>query len=195
MRSATTGGKKNEGRGHNGGVWEWTSTVWDKHDGFEVSSLYPGFSADFFDTHHNVVVRENNTVSICMCSKNGLQSLVGRTQRHRVWQNAVHCVIGTNVITRTRPSALGLCMCDSRTLDWVAGQSKAKAGKEPQFCIYTDMNSSQYQCCGSEGELSFRVQQVVMMEVRGHRSQTAAVTAYIQTLLCCDVSPALRGKL
>jgi L-histidine Nalpha-methyltransferase / hercynylcysteine S-oxide synthase len=62
MRSATTGGTKNEGRGHNGGVWEWTSTVWDKHDGFEVSSLYPGFSADFFDTHHNVVVREE-----CYC--------------------------------------------------------------------------------------------------------------------------------
>jgi len=46
------------GRGHNGGVWEWTSTVFDKHEGFKPSTLYPGFSADFFDTLHNVVVRD-----------------------------------------------------------------------------------------------------------------------------------------
>ncbi len=55
-RSATTGGEGG-GRGHNGGVWEWTSTVFDKNEGFEKSTLYPGYSADFFDTHHNVVVR------------------------------------------------------------------------------------------------------------------------------------------
>jgi len=30
--------------------------VFDKHEGFEPSRLYPGFSADFFDTFHNVVV-------------------------------------------------------------------------------------------------------------------------------------------
>ena len=53
--SATTG-VKDAGRGHNGGVWEWTSTVFDKHEGFERSTLYPGFSADFYDTRHNVVV-------------------------------------------------------------------------------------------------------------------------------------------
>jgi len=52
---ATTGGE-GEGRGHNGGVWEWTSTVFDKREGFEPSPLYPGFSADFFDTLHNVVI-------------------------------------------------------------------------------------------------------------------------------------------
>lgn len=53
--SATTGGEGG-GRGHNGGVWEWTSTVFDGPEGFEPSKLYPGYSADFFDTHHNVVV-------------------------------------------------------------------------------------------------------------------------------------------
>lgn len=72
---ATTGVGK-EGRGHNGGVWEWTSTVFDKYEGFVPSKLYPGyaipssapracltrgrrrlrFSADFFDDCHNVVV-------------------------------------------------------------------------------------------------------------------------------------------
>ncbi|KAI0059578.1 DUF323 domain-containing protein [Artomyces pyxidatus] len=53
---ATTGGEKDGGRGHNGGVWEWTSTVFEKYDGFEPSILYPGYSMDFFDTHHNVVI-------------------------------------------------------------------------------------------------------------------------------------------
>ncbi|KAH9991248.1 DUF323 domain-containing protein [Russula vinacea] len=52
---ATTGGE-GEGRGHNGGVWEWTSTVFDGYEGFEPSTLYPGFSADFYDTLHNVVI-------------------------------------------------------------------------------------------------------------------------------------------
>lgn len=55
VHSATTG-VEDGGRGHNGGVWEWTSTAFDKHEGFKPSTLYPGFSADFFDTLHNVVV-------------------------------------------------------------------------------------------------------------------------------------------
>ncbi|TFK88710.1 hypothetical protein K466DRAFT_598405 [Polyporus arcularius HHB13444] len=53
---ASTGGPKDGGKGHNGGVWEWTSTVFEKHDGFIQSKLYPGFSTDFFDTHHQVVI-------------------------------------------------------------------------------------------------------------------------------------------
>ncbi|KAG2147479.1 uncharacterized protein EDB93DRAFT_416822 [Suillus bovinus] len=53
---ATTGGSKHGGKGHNGGVWEWTSTILDKYDGFEPSTLYPGYSADFFDGSHNVVL-------------------------------------------------------------------------------------------------------------------------------------------
>ena len=31
--------------------------MFDKYEGFETSTLYPGYSTDFFDTHHNVVVR------------------------------------------------------------------------------------------------------------------------------------------
>jgi len=67
------GCKKYGGKGTNGGVWEWTSTVWDKYDGFTPSKLYPGyvstdlvcalvliciirFSADFFDEKHQAVV-------------------------------------------------------------------------------------------------------------------------------------------
>ena len=43
-------------RGHNGGVWEWTSSVLDAHEGFIPSVIYPGYSSDFFDGSHNVVV-------------------------------------------------------------------------------------------------------------------------------------------
>ncbi|KAF9220882.1 DUF323 domain-containing protein [Gyrodon lividus] len=53
---ATTGGEKYGGKGHNGGVWEWTSTVFDKFEGFVPSQLYPGYSADFFDGAHQVVM-------------------------------------------------------------------------------------------------------------------------------------------
>ncbi|KAJ6585392.1 DUF323 domain-containing protein [Mycena capillaripes] len=52
---ATTGGARGGGRGGNGGVWEWTSTVFDKYEGFVASELYPGFSMDFFDGAHQVV--------------------------------------------------------------------------------------------------------------------------------------------
>lgn len=42
--------------GHNGGVWEWTSTTFDDYDGFQSSALYPGYSADFFDGKHAVLL-------------------------------------------------------------------------------------------------------------------------------------------
>lgn len=42
--------------GHNGGVWEWTSTPFAGYEGFEPSELYPGYSGDFFDNKHYVVV-------------------------------------------------------------------------------------------------------------------------------------------
>lgn len=53
---ATTGSARSSGKGSNGGVWEWTSTVFDKVDGFVPSSLYPGYSTDFFDGKHQVVL-------------------------------------------------------------------------------------------------------------------------------------------
>ncbi len=42
--------------GHNGGVWEWTSSELVGLEGYEQSEVYPGFSSDFFDGLHNVVV-------------------------------------------------------------------------------------------------------------------------------------------
>ncbi|KAL1919392.1 uncharacterized protein VTP21DRAFT_2085 [Calcarisporiella thermophila] len=35
-------------------VWEWTSTLWERFQGFKPSELYPGYSADFFDRKHVV---------------------------------------------------------------------------------------------------------------------------------------------
>ncbi|TDL20052.1 hypothetical protein BD410DRAFT_751462 [Rickenella mellea] len=53
---ATTGIAENGGRGSNGGVWEWTSTVFDGHEGMAPTSLFPGYSSDFFDGKHQVVI-------------------------------------------------------------------------------------------------------------------------------------------
>ncbi|KAF2492218.1 hypothetical protein BU16DRAFT_529576 [Lophium mytilinum] len=44
------------GQGDFGGVWEWTSTVLEKYDGFEPMSSYPGYTAEFFDTKHNIAL-------------------------------------------------------------------------------------------------------------------------------------------
>lgn len=38
-----------------GNGWEWTSTVFGPFEGFETTSYYPGYSADFFDGQHYVV--------------------------------------------------------------------------------------------------------------------------------------------
>ncbi|KAM7203815.1 C-type lectin fold [Naviculisporaceae sp. PSN 640] len=51
-------GKGNTLAGHSemGGVWEWTSSVLRPWDGFEPMALYPGYTADFFDEKHNIVL-------------------------------------------------------------------------------------------------------------------------------------------
>ena len=49
--------------GHNGGVWEWTSTLLEGYPGFEQSEVYPGYSTDFYDGLHHVVVSVAEAVS------------------------------------------------------------------------------------------------------------------------------------
>ncbi|TBU65143.1 C-type lectin protein [Dichomitus squalens] len=44
------------GRGSNGGVWEWTATALDAHPGFVGTGIFPGYSSDFFDGKHQVVL-------------------------------------------------------------------------------------------------------------------------------------------
>lgn len=39
---ATTGLPEHEGKGSNGGVWEWTSTVFDTHPGLVPTKLFTG---------------------------------------------------------------------------------------------------------------------------------------------------------
>ncbi|KZT50868.1 hypothetical protein CALCODRAFT_443939 [Calocera cornea HHB12733] len=46
----------NENKGHNGGVWEWTSSIMDAYEGFVPSEVYPGYSNDFNDGTHQVVL-------------------------------------------------------------------------------------------------------------------------------------------
>jgi uncharacterized SAM-dependent methyltransferase/formylglycine-generating enzyme required for sulfatase activity len=41
---------------HLGDVWEWTETIWSQYKGFEASTIYPGYSADFFDGKHRAVL-------------------------------------------------------------------------------------------------------------------------------------------
>ncbi|KAI5239406.1 hypothetical protein E4T43_06782 [Aureobasidium subglaciale] len=49
-------GNKLAGQSEMGGVWEWTSSVLEKQEGFEAMPLYPGYAADFFDGKHNIVL-------------------------------------------------------------------------------------------------------------------------------------------
>ncbi|SMQ54371.1 unnamed protein product [Zymoseptoria tritici ST99CH_3D7] len=52
----TPNGNKLAGQGEMGGLWEWTSSVLDKREGFEPMKLYPAYSADFYDDKHNIIV-------------------------------------------------------------------------------------------------------------------------------------------
>ncbi|KAL8769936.1 MAG: hypothetical protein Q9209_004183 [Squamulea sp. 1 TL-2023] len=49
-------GNKLCGQGELGGVWEWTSSTLEEHEGFKAMQSYPGYTADFFDGKHNVVL-------------------------------------------------------------------------------------------------------------------------------------------
>jgi formylglycine-generating enzyme required for sulfatase activity len=52
----TSRGNKLAGQSEMGGVWEWTSSPLERHEGFEPMSLYPLYTTDFFDGKHNVVL-------------------------------------------------------------------------------------------------------------------------------------------
>lgn len=39
-----------------GDGWEWTSSLFQAHPGFQPSELYPGYSRDFFDGKHRVIL-------------------------------------------------------------------------------------------------------------------------------------------
>ena len=68
MDKATAGGPCSGGRGSNGGVWEWTSTVFDIHDGFIGTAIFPGYSPDVFDQKHYVVVSAKPSLRVSACA-------------------------------------------------------------------------------------------------------------------------------
>ncbi|MBE3041568.1 SUMF1/EgtB/PvdO family nonheme iron enzyme [Candidatus Bathyarchaeota archaeon] len=49
-------GDRLAGQAGMGGVWEWTSSPLARWEGFEPMALYPGYTADFFDEKHNIVL-------------------------------------------------------------------------------------------------------------------------------------------
>ncbi|KAL4071260.1 C-type lectin protein [Scleroderma yunnanense] len=53
---ATTGLEELGGRGSNGGVWEWTCTLFSGYEGLSPTKHFPGYSTDFFDNKHHVVL-------------------------------------------------------------------------------------------------------------------------------------------
>lgn len=52
----TSRGGELAGQAGMGGAWEWTSTSFAAHEGFEPMPMYPAYSSDFFDGKHNVVL-------------------------------------------------------------------------------------------------------------------------------------------
>ncbi|KAF8448703.1 C-type lectin protein [Boletus edulis BED1] len=53
---ATAGLDEHDGKGTNGGVWEWTSTFLDDHEGLFPTTHFPGYSTDFFDGKHHIAL-------------------------------------------------------------------------------------------------------------------------------------------
>ncbi|KAB8268429.1 aldehyde dehydrogenase family-domain-containing protein [Aspergillus minisclerotigenes] len=49
-------GDRLAGQGELGGAWEWTSTPLAPHNGFKAMEIYPGYTSDFFDGKHNIIL-------------------------------------------------------------------------------------------------------------------------------------------
>lgn len=60
--------------GHNGGVWEWTSTPFMPFDGYEQSTMYPGYSSDFFDGKHYTVLGGSWASAPCIADRKSFRN-------------------------------------------------------------------------------------------------------------------------
>lgn len=52
----TQNGNRLSGLGDMGGAWEWTSTLLAPYEKFKPMDIYPGYTADFMDGKHNIVL-------------------------------------------------------------------------------------------------------------------------------------------
>lgn len=99
--------------GHNGGVWEWTDTPFEGYEGFVPSVIYPGYSADFFDGKHFVVVSDRRSdafdsflSSVTVDSGLTCGSLAGHTLRSRLLRVGSRSGTGISQTTASRLSAV-----------------------------------------------------------------------------------------
>ncbi|KAJ7287326.1 C-type lectin protein [Mycena rebaudengoi] len=53
---ASTGQESEGGRGSNGGIWEWTTNLFEHHEGIVPTELFVGYSSDFWDGKHQTVL-------------------------------------------------------------------------------------------------------------------------------------------
>ena len=109
---ATTGGTSDGGEGHNGGVWEWTSTVFERHEGFVQSKLYPGYVRLFFRLRFARSVADRASWAVGTPPTSSIPTIRsssgGRTRRSRGSPSAAPCATTTSITTRTRGSERAL---------------------------------------------------------------------------------------
>jgi len=105
--SPTAGGQESDGRGSNGGVWEWTTTVFDTHEGLVPTNLFTGYSADFFDTKHQVVVCKLFASFIiadsCPCSSEHLMQLFPgwSVEQYETFTSTIILILGWRLVSCT----------------------------------------------------------------------------------------------
>ncbi|PCH37229.1 hypothetical protein WOLCODRAFT_20998 [Wolfiporia cocos MD-104 SS10] len=118
---ATMGGEKGGGKGHNGGVWEWTSIVLEQHDGFSASKLYPGNPVGFFDGHHQVVVGGSYATTPRLAERRTLRNFYQhnypylRLEQAQTWRThmgyvALHRLMNLNIVGYSLLVVVGILM-------------------------------------------------------------------------------------
>jgi formylglycine-generating enzyme required for sulfatase activity len=88
--SVTDKGDKLCGQSDLGGVWEWTSTVLEKHDKFEPMTLYPGYTGTS-KLLRLQVNKSSNTNQRTFLTANTTSHSVVRGRHILVWRAARPC--------------------------------------------------------------------------------------------------------
>lgn len=57
-------GDRLAGHGELGGVWEWTSSTLERHEGFEAMKIYPGYTCTFYLKRFMLPVETNANVTL-----------------------------------------------------------------------------------------------------------------------------------